>query len=223
MYSQARSRSSAACSNASRVSQSQTVPLIVPGPGHGTEQVDNVPWMISQALGWLRLSLGTVSPRDTSSPSLEDVLCYTKKDGGEGTGLTGTPGDFAQGSVKGNQPSGQQKTVRSSRNHSHFPSSRSTRCWGEGASFWKSPWQLDLVESPQKMVCFQSPRTSWQRGAGPKTAICCCQGTRNRSLSAANKWVGTQLVLPLGLACLPGCASAGVPGSWVRRGWCFPW
>ncbi|NXM76905.1 CCD33 protein, partial [Serilophus lunatus] len=30
-------------------------------------------------------------------------------------------------------------------------------CWGEGASFWRSPWQLSLVSSPRKTVCFQSP------------------------------------------------------------------
>lgn len=64
--------------------------LIVPGPGQGTKQIDNLPWTIAQSQGWLKLSLGTVSPRDTASPSRAGVQ-------ESGRGSPGTPGDFAAG------------------------------------------------------------------------------------------------------------------------------
>lgn len=160
------------------------------------------------------------------------ILPQPGRGGGEWTGLTRDLWRLcsrAQGLVKGSKSPGQQKLVPFSGKHSHFTPSSSMWCWGgeERASFWRSPWQLDLVASPQKMVCFQAPGTSWQQGAQPKTTICCCQGTRNRRLSAANNGVSTQLAIPLGLARLAGCKSTGVLGSWGRHSWGrhmgFPW
>lgn len=106
---------------------------------------------------------------------------------GEGTGLTRTLGDFA--AERGAQLSPQVSRSRSLPLGTVLISLPAGLhgAGGEGASFWRSPWQLDLVASPQKMVCFQSPWTSWQHGAHPKTAICCCQGTRNRSLSCSKQ------------------------------------
>ncbi|NXX08915.1 CCD33 protein, partial [Larus smithsonianus] len=268
--------------------------------GHGTAQVDNMPWMKSQSPGWLRLSLGAV--REGHQPPGTPP----GRDGGEGAGFIRTPGDFhsiiglegtsgdhlhhgsplqsplqqfpvplepgspeldtalqvqpPQGRAEREDdlppPAGHNlldapqdatgllghegtllahghpvvhqdsrslsKELLSSRSPPSCPGTwgysspgdfaAEHRAWlrgispqvsrrqslplgtipislpaglrgagGAGASFWRSPWQWDLVASPQEMVCFQFPWTSWQRGARPKTAICCCRGTRNRS------------------------------------------
>ncbi|NWI96511.1 CCD33 protein, partial [Pitta sordida] len=93
-----------------------------------------------------------------------------------------------------------------------IPISLPQQCCGDGTSFWRSPWQLSSVPSPQETVCFHSPVSAGSESPAQT------QSLEQSGYQESTRWMCTQLVFPLWILVYRDAAGSGLEPEQMLSG-----